>query len=162
MNLTHERLKEVLDYNSETGVFTRKIPSKGHGVGVISTFPNKDGYLRIGIDGKRYYAHRLAWFYIHGEWPSDDIDHCFHNRADNRMSKLRNVSTSGNLQNQVNPHSDNKVGFLGVCFHKKAGKFMASIYVSGKQKYLGLFHTAELAHAAYIKAKRIHHQTCMI
>lgn len=148
--LTSKRLFEVLDYEPSTGVFRWKLRS----MEVAGTI-NWNGYRRIQIDSKRYQASRLAWFYAHGWWPSQDIDHVNGIRDDNRIVNIRCVSRSENLQNQRRAKSHNKVGLLGVM--KKGNRFRARIGAEHKYYNLGWFDTAEEAHARYLNAKRLLH-----
>lgn len=93
---------------------------------------------------------------MHGYWPSEDVDHINHDKADNRIANLRELNRSLNQQNQIRAHKDNKTGYLGV-YRNKIGRtqpYVASIFVEGKAVHLGAFDTAEEAHAAYVKAKR--------
>lgn len=157
-SLTQERLKELVHYDPETGVFTRiKKTSNnariGSPIGVIDTH----GYLECSIDSKRYRLHRLAWMYVTGNFPDGEIDHISTVRTDNRFANLRDVSRSVNMQNKREASKNNKSGFLGVYFHKPLKKFTAQIRANGKNKHLGFFETAELAHAAYLLAKREFH-----
>lgn len=109
-----------------------------------------------------YLEHRLAWLYVTGTWPSDQIDHVNGIRDDNRIFNLREATGPENNGNQRQARSDNKTGLLGVYWDKQHKKFSAKIMFSGKHKYLGYFPTAEEAHAAYIKAKRELHSHCTI
>lgn len=164
--LTQEHLKELLNYNPDTGIFTYKISRCGYRgikIGDTAGSVSTDNYRRIGIAGKKYLAHRLAWFYMYGVWPDFQIDHRDHDRSNNRINNLRDVTQSGNMQNQVKATKQNlSCGFLGVRFHDKKGKYEAQIRINGKQKHLGSFPTAQEAHSAYLLAKRLHHSTCMI
>jgi hypothetical protein len=87
--LAAERLRERLRYDGGTGVFTRRVGSGHARAGEIAGSVHSTGYVRIGIDGGKYTAHRLAWLYVHGVWPSDQIDHINRNRSDNRIANLR-------------------------------------------------------------------------
>jgi hypothetical protein len=154
--LTAERLREALTYDSVTGVFTWiKPPSWRVKIGDVAGSLASIGYVYIKLDNYKYLAHRLAWFYVHGIWPVDQIDHINGDRANNKIINLRSVSRSVNLQNQRQARSHNSTGFLGVSPHRK--KFAARIGVDGKYTYLGSFNTPELAHAAYVDAKRALH-----
>ncbi len=159
--LTVERLKENLSYNHETGLFTR-LPKKTRPdlAGKIAGTTGDRGVSLIMVDGKVYLAHRLAWLYIYGEWPGKTIDHINGNPSDNRISNLREASNSENLQNQRMAKSTNKLGVLGV--HKLGNSFIAQINVNGKKHHLGCFETKELAHDAYLSAKRKFHLPCTI
>ena len=112
----------------------------------------RDGYIQIAIRRKMYQAHRLAWLYVHGEWPRHQIDHINGNPADNRICNLRDVTQFENMQNLHGPLSRNKSGLLGVSRFLDYDLWRSRIMVNGKQtnKY---FKTKELAHEAYLKAK---------
>lgn len=165
--LTAERLREVLNYDAETGVFTRKLRTArriklGEPAGSVSKLY---GYLTIMVDLRSYKAHRLAWLYVYGKWPDEFIDHIDGNKLNNRISNLRDVSGSTNIQNQRKPHKRNSTGFLGVTVDNRAKngrKYMAQIVLGGKHKFLGLYETPELAHEAYLNAKRQMHEGCTI
>ena len=156
--LTAEELRELMDYNPETGLFIRKVRRINFYAGSVNT---KHGYIDIRVFGKTYRAHRLAWFYIYGEWP-EEIDHINGVRTDNRLCNLRSVSRQRNSENLRKPTSKNTSGFLGVTKHKQSNKWISQIRISGKVKKLGYFETPELAHQAYLVAKRQHHLGCTI
>jgi len=166
-NITHKRLVELLFYDSESGIFTRKIATGNGGrwkVGSVSgsIHSKKQGYVEISVDGDIYYAHRLAWFYVYGEWPENDIDHKDHNTTNNSIYNLRDVTRSENMQNRIKAQKNNKTGMLGA--HQRVDRkgIRSRISIGGKQVNLGVFETAELAHQAYIEAKRMHHATCQL
>ena len=151
-NLTAQRLREVLDYNPETGKFTNKRTLGRSAAGSIAgRLHATNGYIYIGIDRSRFFAHRLAWLHVYGEWPDGEIDHINRNKSDNRIENLRPVSHALNNQNKVLPQSNSKLQLRGVSPHRKG--FQAVITVNQKQKYLGVFATAQDASAAYWKAK---------
>jgi hypothetical protein len=160
-SLTQYRLRELLNYNPETGVFTwlTKTARRIH-IGDIAGCKTTKGYLVVSIDYRLYFAHRLAFLYMTGASPNSQIDHIDGNRANNRFENLRDVSRSVNLQNTKRASKNNKTGLLGV--GRCANRFRSTIQVSGKPLHLGMFATPELAHAAYIEAKRIHHVGCTI
>ena len=88
-SLTAERLREQLRYDAETGVFTRRV-GRGHArAGDMAGTVHRTGYVRISIDGGKYTAHHLAWLYVHGVWPSDQIEHINRKRSDNRLVDLK-------------------------------------------------------------------------
>jgi hypothetical protein len=152
--LTAERLRELLHYDPETGVFTwvarpRSGPSR---VGQRAGGAERDGYVRLKVDGGRYSAHRLAWLYVTGAWPVAEVDHINGVRGDNRFSNLREATIWQNKANQKR-HSDNAAGFKGVVWSAYGWK--AQIARGGRQIYLGLFKTPEEAHAAYIGAAQV-------
>ena len=152
--LTVSRVRELLHYQPETGVFTWLfITSNRVKVGDVAGGFDAEGYRRISIDGHNYKAHRLAWLYVHGKWPVDQIDHIDCQKNNNRLCNLREATGSGNQQNQRAPGRGNTSGFLGVSWSVRAKKWKAQITVNGKKIYLGYFPAAELAHAAYLQAK---------
>ena len=158
--LTQERLKERLNYNADTGDFVWRLT--GQRSNKVKKAGNTSGrmYLRISVDGVRYQAHRLAWMYVHGEWPDGEIDHINGDGSDNRIDNLRVVSRGENQQNLRAPHKTSTSGVLGAfpCH----GKWKAAIKVDKKNIYLGRYKTKEEAHAAYLDAKRLLHSTCTI
>ena len=159
--ITQSRIKEILNYNEETGVFTWKIRCGCRGiVGTIAGSIDREGYVKIGVLGGNYLAHRIAILYVYGAFPEFDTDHINGVKGDNRLSNLRCATRSENKQNIRKPQSDNKTGVLGVS--KKRGRWIAQIKVAGVKKHLGVFDTPELAHSAYLSAKRIHHPMCTI
>lgn len=155
--LTAARLREVLQYNPESGHFTRLIRiGSGGAAGSTAGSRNRSGYLIIPIDGVSYYAHRLAWFYMHNEWPAGDVDHMDGNRTNNRAANLRSVNRRMNLENQRVAKSHSATGILGVFMVN--GSWVSQIRVKGRTKYLGAFKSPDEAQAVYIAAKRQLHE----
>ena len=163
--LTQETVRELLDYDPETGVFTWKprplssFKDETRGkiwnvrfAGAVAGGPHNSGYIRIAIDGKRHLAHRLAWFHVHGRWPKQMLDHINMDRGDNRIDNLREATNSLNMQNQRLGRG--RSPYLGVSWYTRIKKWKAQIRAEGKVHCLGLFDTEEAAYAAYIKAKR--------
>ena len=130
--IKHERLLEVLDYNPKTGVFIWK-EQTGRRVRVGDTAGSvkKEGYIMTRVEGYRTYAHIFAWFYVHGEWPEQMIDHINGDGLDNRIDNLRQAIYS---QNNVNSRmrSNNKSGIKGVHFDKDRNKWSAVVRSYGK------------------------------
>lgn len=161
--LTAERLREVVHYDPDTGRFTRKVRlAQRHQVGDDACHPMSNGYLRIGIDSQRYLAHRLAWLYVHGEWPRRLLDHINGDRADNRISNLRECTHSQNQENRRKAQANNQSGYMGVYFQRQNKNWVARIVINGKRKHLGCYQSAEKAHQAYLSAKRKMHEFCTI
>jgi len=157
--LTQERLKELLHYSPETGLFTRIIKSaKKVNIGDIVGYLDKShGYITISIDYTNYYAHRLAFLYMTGKFPKDQVDHIDGIKHHNKWLNLRDANNSENQQNQKKAFKNNKsTGVLGV--YSSGENFITKIGINGKQKYLGTFKTIEEAHSAYIEAKRRLHE----
>tara|TARA_R110000868_G_C10972546_1_gene770392 strand:+ start:32155 stop:32631 length:477 start_codon:yes stop_codon:yes gene_type:complete len=146
--LTHERLKEKLYYNPETGAFTHLTQNRSH-CGSL----NPKGYIRIKVDNKGYLAHRLAWMYVNGKMPPDEIDHINHIKNDNRLSNLREASAEENNRNKKKSQK-NKSGFTGVFCNKSKKKWIAQVMVNRECRHLGSFDSLIDAVAARMKANR--------
>jgi hypothetical protein len=156
--ISQSELKEILNFNPKTGIFTRKITVRYNAkIGDEPGWIDNNGYRVMEIETHRYFAHRLAWFYVYGVWPKNEIDHIDHNGSNNKIDNLREATRSQNNQNRIKAQTFNSTGMIGVSFHKSAKKYSAQIRVNNKNKYLGLFLTPEEAHAAYIAAKREFH-----
>lgn len=151
--ISHQELLRVLDYNELTGIFTwRESTAMLVKVGDMAGSTNKTtGYTSIKIGWKRYPAHHLAWFYVHGSWPAEQIDHRNRVRSDNRIKNLREATNSQNQQNRA-IESPCKSGLRGVC--KRGNRWTAEIMANKKRIRLGSFKTPEEAGAAYLNAKR--------
>lgn len=155
--LSQQRLMEVLDYAPETGLFTWKARLKrATKIGDVAGRVKDSGYRIIGVDGHLYRAHRLAFLYVTGEFPSAFVDHINGLRDDNRFGNLREATSQENAQN-LGLRPGNKSGFTGVHRHTQNGAWIAQIVVSGKRQHLGSFKTREEAHAAYLSAKAEQH-----
>jgi hypothetical protein len=140
-------------YNPESGTLTWVRKQRGRPVGSRAGTPNKRGEILVQIDGKHYYAHRIAWVLQTGNWPKDMIDHANGNPSDNRWSNLREASASDNQHNK-RVQKNNKSGIKGAHFCSRSKKFRAGIRFGGKYRHLGMFNTAEEAGRAYAKAAR--------
>lgn len=162
--LTQERLKELLHYEPVTGQFTwSKRPSRSKiTVGSTAGCRSGNGYLSIQLDGRIYLAHRLAWLYSFGAWPSLDVDHIDGVRANNSIGNLRQASKSTNAQNIRRAHIDSTSGVLGVWKGKGRNKWTSALKVDGKIHHIGNFGTSKEAEEAYLKAKRALHEGCTI
>lgn len=135
----------MLNYDPELGVFTWRVKRSNNGTvnaGDVAGCVNGSGYIVISIDGKIHYAHRLAWLYMKGYPPADQIDHSNTIRTDNRWSNLREANCAENLRNR-GKQSNNTSGFKGVV--KEGGKWRARIDFNGKKYQLGCFSTIEEA-----------------
>ena len=154
--LTVEYLREVLDYNPETGIFTWRVARSGVKFGGVAGTLTLKGYCQIGLSAKLYLAHRLAWLYVNGSFPKSILDHVNGDRTDNRIANLRVCNNSTNQENRSLGGSG-AIPYLGVSFHKKTRKFRALIKFQGVLKHLGLFPTALEAHHAYLTAKKTMH-----
>lgn len=147
--LTQARLKELLHYDPNTGLFKRRVTASNNAkagsiAGCVSKFL---GYRLIGVDRKPYYAHRLAWLYVHGTLPPDQIDHINRVKTDNRICNLRLATDAENRQNMPMP-SSNTSGHVGVHWFKRCQKWTAYIQIDKKTISLGYFNDIDDAIAA--------------
>jgi hypothetical protein len=158
--ITHKQLLESVHYDPETGIFIWLTKSTRAKAGDVAGCLY-NGYRFIKIMQKKYAAHRLAWFYVYGSWPDQDIDHINGDRSDNAIKNLRDVPRMINAQNTHRARIDNlSSGLLGVTMVRR--KWMAQIFVDGKNLRLGLFSRPEEAHQAYLSAKRQFHEGCTL
>jgi HNH endonuclease/AP2 domain len=149
--LTQKYLKEILNYDPLTGVFTWNVNRIANKIkGQIAGTLDKDGYRQIGINSKVYKAHQLAWLYVYGYLPKE-IDHIHGIKDDNRISELREATSSQNKCNKPK-RKDNTSGFKGVTWHKGAKKWMTQIGINKRSYFLGYFDTPEKAALAFNKA----------
>ncbi len=157
MELTQEYLKSILHYSIITGEFYRlKATSSRAKVGQMAGTLHSSGYRKIMVNGKLYYAHRLAWFYCTGEWPADDIDHKTSVKDANYWLNIREATGSQNLCN-TDVYSNNTSGFKGVGWCKARNKWQARIRLNNKSKSLGYFENIEDAYAERLKAESALH-----
>ena len=159
-DLNAARLRELLHYDPDTGLFTWRLPRRGASAGNVAGTTVTRGYIMIRIDGVKRLAHRLAWLYVYGEWPSGCIDHIDGQTSNNKLLNLRDVDVCINNQNRRRASSQNKSGFLGV--ETKNNRHRALIEVSGRRRTISWHDTPEEAHAAYLEAKRVLHPGCTI
>jgi len=151
--ITQDRLKELLHYDECTGHFTWAIDigrrvKAGDTAGCIDGL----GYSAIGIDGRKYKAHRLAFMYVNGRFPVGQADHINHIKTDNRWENLRDVSRSDNCKNRGLLRS-NTSGITGVVCHKSSCRWQAQIMHDGRNVHLGLFTNKSDAIKARIAAE---------
>lgn len=158
-DLTVERLRELLHYNPDTGLFTYRVKRGTGSAGKIAGSKKPAGYVEIKIDYQLHKAHRLAWFYVHGTWPLNEIDHIDGDTYNNALHNLREATHAQNMKNS-RMYKSNRSGFAGVFPNYK--RWTAKIQVDGKPINLGSYATPELAHEAYLVAKRKLHPFCTI
>ena len=160
--LMQERLKELIEYDCDTGIFIWVKKSSvfsriviGSRAGYIDCY----GYRSIKIDERQYREHRLAFLYVEGAFPIEDVDHINHIKTDNRFCNLRKASEFQNMGNKITCHKNNKSSkLLGVSKYTGYSNFVARIHANGTTYNLGTFLTAEAAHTAYLEAKRKLHE----
>ena len=154
--LTYARARELLCYDPTTGLLTWKVRVGSRAPqGGIAGYLDKKGYVYVGVDGKYYFGHRVAWLLHFGRWPTKQIDHRDEVKDNNRITNLRETTFTENMHNQHRARRHNLLGLRGVS--KNHDKFQAEIFAAGKRTYLGTFETPLEAHAAYVAAKRHHH-----
>jgi HNH endonuclease len=141
-NITAELVRERLHYDPDTGIFTWKKGRKND-IGKVAGCLNSRNYRLISIFDRSYMGHRLAWLYVHGQWPTKWIDHIDGDASNNRISNLREVTPLESAKNRR---------FKGCYFVKHKRRFRALLMVSGHRMYLGSFKTEEEARAAYVAA----------
>lgn len=165
MKLTAEYLRSRLTYHPETGVFVWKPLAlrhpdaakwNGRRAGSPAGSAARHGYVVLCLDGKRYYAHRLAWYLVHGTWPQE-IDHIDRNRSNNTITNLRASTRRENSRNLSRKRRKNNTsGVRGVTWDKKNSRWIAAITVDRKRIMLGRFATKEKAAEAYALAAYEH------
>ena len=141
--ITQDELKSMLDYDPITGVFTWKVKkSQRISIGDVTGCPNQDGYLIIKVNGENNRAHILAWIYVYGSKPLNEIDHINRVRSDNRIANLRDVTRAENCANKGGVYVvrvDNKSGVTGVHWNKKRKKWECYKNINSKRKHIGYF-----------------------
>lgn len=154
MKLDQEFLKTLLRYEPDTGNFFWRINKGGilaNSLAGCDALAQRIPYRVIKINGKLYYAHRLAWMYIYGRWPKELIDHIDGNGLNNKMSNLRELTNAQNIQATLKLPKHNTSGFRGVIYHK--GKWRAGISINNRRVEIGYFDSPEEAHLAYLNKK---------
>jgi hypothetical protein len=142
-------LRKDLRYDPATGIFTRLVCSNNkHVAGEICGGPDAYGYICLRYKGKTYKAHRLAWFYVRGVWPSEQIDHKDTNCGNNAFDNLRDATREINQQNQR--------GTKGY-FRDGKTRWRAQIRSGKRSIHLGCFSSEEEARKAYEQAKPLYH-----
>jgi len=150
--LSQAEVKARFDYDPHTGVFTCRLTGKPIGR------PTAAGYLSTTLVGRTILLHRLAYFYMYGQWPVDQIDHVNGVKDDNRIINIRPASASQNGSNR-GLSARNTSGYKGVYWDKAQSCWRACIKVDGRQQNIGgRFLTAAQASQAYIRAARKHHK----
>ena len=152
-----ERVKELLNYNPETGMFTWRIDRYRVKAGTVAGHLNEKGYYSVRTNKKHHLLHRLAWLYVTGKYPKNFVDHVNGDKTDNRFENLREATKSQNGMN-TNIRCTNTSGFKGVSYHKASGKWVAQAKLNYKHYYLGIYPTAEEASAVYNDFVKTHHK----
>lgn len=153
--LTQAELKSQLNYDPDTGIFTRLLAKQGVKIGDVAG-TNKDGYVNINVGGRLYKAHVLAWLYMSGVYPVCYIDHIDKNKSNNVILNLREATASQNGFNKTT-QKNNKTGQKGVFFDKFRNKYRVEAQINGIKKYLGRFDKFNDAKNAYLDFAIKHH-----
>lgn len=161
MAITQDRLKELMHYDPDTGIFTwlARVGGKRKAEGWNAKYAGTQagcvyaglGYATVSLSMEKYYLHRLAWLYMTGEWPPNDVDHINGVRHDNRWINLRLATRKQNLANAAGHFDSTSGGVKGVSFEKWSGKWKAQIYLDGKNRLIGRYATIEEAKEAYLR-----------
>ena len=144
-----EKLNSILQYDHQNGIFVWKKTN------TLAGKIRPSGYYQIGIDGKRYYSHRLAWKLFYNEEPPELIDHIDGDKTNNKIENLRASSKQGNAGNSKRNHN-NTSGYKGVTWHNRDKHWVAQIRKNGKRVTIGAFNDPKLAHSAYMAAATDH------
>ena len=150
--LDQATLKQELHYCPDTGAFTRKRTGGGVRAGAPAGGRDAHGHMTVSVFGKRYRAARLAFLYITGAWPQEDVDHINGDRADDRWSNLRAATRVQNLAN-----TRARSGMKGACWVSSKNRWKAQIRAGGKNRHIGYFDTEAEANAAYAAAAQEAH-----
>jgi hypothetical protein len=151
--ITQDQLKERIDYDPETGQFFWKIPPPKSCAGDQAGRVNSNGYLQVWVLAKRYLLHRLAFLFMEGKHPPDEIDHIDGCRTNNKWSNLRPVTGAENARN-VKRLPSNRSGMSGVRYNRKTGEWDAYIRANGKLIRLGSFNLKFYAKKARLAAEK--------
>lgn len=145
-------IRDLIDYNPETGVLTAKVNFSGRQAGSVIGSQTWQGYYAFSLFGKKCFAHRLAWLLHYGEWPSQPIDHINGIKTDNSIRNLRLCSLS---QNQFNKptQKNNTTGVKGVYWNKRDKRYVASVQFNGKKYSAGHHKDIESAKEAVMKLR---------
>lgn len=152
MEITPEMLRDIFDYDPNTGVLRRR----KNGKIVAGSAVSRWGHLVVRVLGRNMLIHRVAFAIVNGRFPSKCIDHINGNPADNRIANLREASISENGRNRL-AQRNSKTGILGVSWNRALKKYQAQIKAPEKHIHLGFFATTEEAAAARKAAEEIYH-----
>ena len=152
-------VRENFHYDPKTGILSWAKPNRGRTLGRPVGNKDKNGHLWVTIkEGDKlpkYSVHRIAWVYVYGKEPSDQIDHINGIKTDNRISNLREANNAQNMRNR-GKQENNTSGLKGVSFHSHTKKYRATIQVDGKHIHLGLFDCPAAAYCKYQIAAHTH------
>lgn len=151
--LTQNELKQLFNYDPETGIFRWKIYRQGIKKNNIAGCKDRQGYCTIRVKGKDYKAHRLVWLFVYGYFPENQIDHINKIKNDNRICNLREISNQCNIRN-CGLRKDNTSGVKGICWYKKIQKWTVYITINRKTQYIGRYKDFDDAVCARLAAEQ--------
>lgn len=155
-DITAELVRSLLIYDPLTGIFTRRVDRKRFKAGTPAGRAHNRGYFQLDVLGHRFLAHRLAWMYVHGQWPTHQIDHINGIRSDNRLANLREATPAENSANKVRLSPRNTSGVRGV-YRQRNGLWRAQIAKNRRVFYIGTYKAkADAAKARDEAAKRLY------
>ena len=142
--INQEYLVENFLYNPLDGLLIKRKNKK------VCGWENNFGYLQVQILKRKYLVHRLAFLYVHGVFPENQIDHINGDKKDNRISNLRDVNNSVNNRNRITSKTKNSAtGKLGILLYKRTGKYKAQMSINGKDIHIGYFNSVKEAEYSY-------------
>jgi len=150
-----ERVNSLLRYDPESGLFYWRVHRRSVRAGSEAGTLLKSGYIRVGIDGEQYQAHRVAHLLMTGRWPERDPEHGNRIRHDNRWSNICDVATRSENSGNQGFREDSSSGLRGVSWHIGAGKWLAKIMFNGRAVHLGYFTDLRLAGLTYDVAAKL-------
>jgi HNH endonuclease len=159
-SIADDDLLRLLSYDPSTGEFSWRVDRGKVRAGSIAGRIDSSGYKQLCVKYRRILAHRLAWFFVHGKWPSGQIDHINRERLDNRIENLRVADIYEQRQNRLRPSKSSKSGLLGV--RKEGKKWRSTITVYGERHHLGMFDSPEIAQLKYLEAKKQLHPAFVV
>ncbi len=149
-----DKCLEKLSYDQETGIFTWNYDgTRGVKAGDVAGYKMQNGYIMLSVGGRKIIAHKVAWLFVYGEFPEGNLDHINRNKADNRISNLRNATYEQNAQNREK-NCKNTSGYKGVTWHKRDQRWQAAITIKRKVIHLGYYQDPQDAYSAYIEASK--------
>lgn len=151
--ISHSDLVRQLHYDRDIGRFTWRVTRKKAVAGERAGSMRPHGYEMIGLSYRRYYSHRLAWFFVTGAWPVGQVDHVNGDRSDNRFSNLRLATHAENQRNRGRQRN-NRSGVAGVHWANREQRWVAKIKINGKTQQIGVFTELPAAIAARKSAER--------
>jgi hypothetical protein len=156
-----KRIKSLLAYTPDTGVFTWRQSRGTKKEGSVAGWQHSTGYWYIRLDGCDYKLHRLAWLYVYGKDPEGLLDHIDRNKSNNRITNLRTATHAQNQQNKK-VYKNNRSGHKGIGWYAPTNKWRVRIQHEGTNRLLGYFIYLKDAVAARAAAEKKTHSHAAI